>query len=57
MGPAKVTWVQYCYSPKCVGFEPIDKVGPVNLIQLDIVRQNIFEIKKFVDSCSFEMLK
>ena len=28
MGPAKVTWVHYCYSAKCVGFEPFYKVGP-----------------------------
>ena len=27
MGPANIKWVQYCYSAKCVGFEPFYKVG------------------------------
>jgi hypothetical protein len=29
MGPANIKWVQYYFSPKCVGFEPFYKVGPV----------------------------
>ena len=37
MGPAKVTWVKYYFSAKCVGFEPFYKVGPIVLIQLDFI--------------------
>ena len=31
MGPANDKSVQYYFLAKCVGFEPFDKVGPVNL--------------------------